>query len=65
MGILRGGQLRVLLSFVRADMEDSQKQGAAFTMLKAILSCKMMTSDVYAAAFPLCIFVTFSTGTTS
>ena len=58
---------QVLLSFVRADMEDSQKQvecswfwgiqrkqktdcccqGAAFNMLKAILSCKMMTSDVY------------------
>jgi hypothetical protein len=27
--------------------DDLAAQGAAFTMLKAILSCKMMTSDVY------------------
>lgn len=48
---MEDSQKQVCLYWTKAftwhENNDVVAQGAAFTMLKAILSCKMMTSDVY------------------
>ncbi len=48
---MEDSQKQVCLYWTKAftwhENNDAVAQGAAFTMLKAILSCKMMTSDVY------------------
>ncbi|RHY31351.1 hypothetical protein DYB32_003621, partial [Aphanomyces invadans] len=46
---LDDAQWRVLLSFVRHDMEDMDHQNATFTLLKAVLGRRVVVPDVYDA----------------
>jgi U3 small nucleolar RNA-associated protein 20 len=40
-------QLRVLLSFLRADLDEQDHQNATFTLLKAIVNSRLVVSEVY------------------
>ncbi|CAI5744220.1 unnamed protein product [Peronospora destructor] len=40
-------QLRVLLSFLRADLDEQDHQNATFTLLKAIVNSRLIVSEVY------------------
>jgi len=40
-------EVRVLLSFVEADVQDSDRQTTAFSVLKAILSRKLVAAELY------------------
>ncbi|RQM15063.1 hypothetical protein DD237_006167 [Peronospora effusa] len=40
-------QLRVLLSFLRADLDEQDHQNATFTLLRAIVNSRLIVSEVY------------------